>query len=307
MADRKKEIFNYVLRGAELAEAKRTAALYQKLTGDAGFVKRVNEQSIQWMKGRAVGNLEKSITANHRPQIARRDQNNKSLRQVIFNDDSHKVTPFGWKFMVESQVRPQKRGGDYAFSLEYGDSSQIGRDIYFLFLGRTPNERRRGINRSKNPDPDSAINRHGDKFGDFTFNHRPSIARSNNRRVPFAEGVQRLGPNSRTDRIMGPRELGRTDAPKLKGRQFRQPRFKVTIRNPVPEWEYGRKAGRDFKKFGVYGTLAVAEFKKHLEKETHTELVVGPKTKKPRRARTVDPLKGRNGNGDVTVIPGSRG
>jgi hypothetical protein len=291
--------------------------LWRKITGESGFTKKVNEASIQWMKETAAANLATSISANRRPQVTSRGGDNKSLRQVIFADASHKVTTFGWKFMVESQVRPQKRGGDYAFSLEYGDHTWVGKKIYFLFLGRTPNARRRLSNRHKNPDADTDINRSTDKFGRFTFNHRPNILRNNDLRLVSHKrggrtvigGVQRFGAlrednreGHLTDRIMGPRELGRSDEPPLlKSAQFQQNRFRVKIRRPVPEWQYGRKAGRLFVKQGVYGAMAAQLFKEFYEKPTHTKLVEGAKVRKPRVKKPVDPHAGRPGFSRVTV------
>lgn len=280
MARRDEEIWSYGLEGKELLNTKKYSEIYKRLLSDSGFAAQVNKASVQWMKGRAAENLRKAIVDNRRPQFPNRSREGKSLKQSIYSDKSHEVRVDGWRFMVEAQVRPENA---YAFALEYGDDTWVNRKIFFLFLGRTPQQLRRGSNRRLNPDPADLLNKRGDTSRQRMFNHRPNSARGNKPASPGrAGGVQFSGAGSAnriTDRIMGPRELGRTDAPRLKGRQFRQSRFKVLIRNPVPAYAYGRDAGDAFVRLEVYKKKAIALFNKDIKEQTKTDLVPGSEVK----------------------------
>lgn len=281
--------------GQYTAHARAMAKAMQQATGKGGLLEQMNQFALNYVKTEAAKNLEARITEHGRPRIKPNNQR-VTLRKVIFENSSHEVTPEGFRFMVQDKVRAKI---DYAFSLEYGDRSQIGRDIYFLFLGRSPTlardelvrlRRERKLSRSAAEaradvqDPLRRFNRASDNRFSRKFSHRPSAIRSTQRIQgplqagdnPAKFGATRLGTDFRADRILGPRELGRSDAdvPKLKGREFGQKRFQVTIRNPVPQYRYGRDAGDKFaaNMSTIYGDEIRKRWKERFAKPTAVNL-----------------------------------
>jgi hypothetical protein len=131
---RDKELVAYRVQGDVKAQVAHLTKLYRKMGGKGGRVYATNEESVRWLARRAVVNLDEKSKAHGRPQNFRSGK----LARAIRSPKSHIVSTVGFRFMVEKQVRAQI---PYAFSLEYGDRSQIGRDIYFLFLGKSPSRK----------------------------------------------------------------------------------------------------------------------------------------------------------------------
>lgn len=277
---RDNELVNFKLDNDMSAKAARLAKEFRKLGGKGGFVRAANEASLKYLMNKAAENLDKSVRRNRRPQNARTG----ALRKVIMERDSHIMTDHGFRFMDEDLVRAKIH---YAYSLEYGDSSQIGRDIYFLFLGRSPNRKisssRVGTqNERDRRDAGRAFGVRGDSSEKLRHAHRRNRLRGND---PFF-GVQRhtnadgsLVKERVTDRLVGPREFntgGRGGGVmKTKGK-----RFQVRIKNPVPEYAYGRKAGKTFLDEHFYEDELDRQFeqgKANLLRKEGVELKQGPK------------------------------
>lgn len=298
-------LLRFQLTGNLGREARLLNEAFRSINKRGGILEEANAEALQIVKDKAAAHLAKSIAENRRPQI--KQQNRVTLRKVIQNPSSHIVTANGFRFMVEDQVRPQI---DYAYSLEYGDRSQIGRNIYFLFLGRVPAERRRGVNRGVSSPFNTSLERTPRAAREFRQSFRPHSGRGNRAAPGRLGGIKTLGRGAPagavTDRILGPRELGRSDAPRLKGSQYNQSRFKVKILNPVPTYAYGRKAGRDWEKLKnkAYPEIVKRVYdSKMAELAAKVPLLDGAKAKS-RTARSKSKkanLKGLRGNGDVTV------
>lgn len=212
-----------------VTQARRMEEEFIRATKSGGFVESTNRESLHWIQRQALKNLETSMATNRRPGFPTH-----RLEKAIVNDKYSEVTPTTVKFLVREKIFPDV---PYFASLEYGDRSQIGRDIYFLFLGV-----RKGAD---------APNTRGDSRRIFNRTQRPSDVR-NNRSPNVAHTIKSHGDgglhesrraktvtfsrsDAVSDRLVGPREY--------KARSFKSTRrFRVIIRRPVPRYAYGQKA-----------------------------------------------------------------
>ena len=214
------------------AQARKLSQIYRRRLGQTGgLIAKANRESVEWLKQRAQVNLEESIKENRRPQIRSRDE--PSLAEVIGNDSSHTVFNAGFRFMVTKKVRPQI---DYAFSLEYGDRSQIGREIKFQFYGSNATPR----------EPFASFNKRSASTFEITRRFQPRSPYRGNAAMGVTGHYYEGAEDTVTDRIVGPREYNRTAL--FQGRR----RTRVKIKNPVPQYAYGRKAGRAFVSEQIY-------------------------------------------------------
>lgn len=279
------ELLSYQIAGDISKLANKLTREYRKLGGSGGVVAKANQASIDWLAKRAIANLHEKIQANRRPQYAATNY----LARAIRNPESHTVTNKGFRFMVEAKVRKvMGHERDYAFSLEYGDSSQIGRNIYFLFLGRKLPAGGRFAT--------EAFNVRGDSAERHRTAHPKNIFRSNDRLFGVQNQSHANAANLTTDRIIGPREsaTGGKGGGALQSNYIKDAkRYRVTIRNPVPEYRYGRDAAAAFLSEHIYEQKLqeVVDLKKVL-KDTKTALVPGKKKAN---------LVGKGKNGPVTV------
>jgi hypothetical protein len=218
-----------------VTQAREIEQRFIRETKKGGFIENTNRIALHRIQQQAVKNLKQSMASNKRP-----DFSTGRLEKAIVNDNYSTVTPTHLEFLVRSKIFPDV---PYYASLEYGDRSQIGRNISFLFLGA-----RKG--------PDSP-NFSSDHRRQFNRGHKPSGARNNTR-----GGIPRSSATGVSDRIVGPREYsaryGRANA-------FRQGRrFRVIIRRPVPRYAYGQKAGDLFLSSRAYKPILDGEVKAFL-------------------------------------------
>ncbi len=284
---RDKELLNYRVEGDVKAQAAKLTRAFKKMGGKGGLVHRTNKESVKWVARQAVRNLEESIKSNARPGRF----NSGKLARVVRNEDSHAVSTVGFRFMDENKVRKQI---DYAFSLEYGDRSQIGRDIYFLFLGKSPNRRtRKDTNRSqtKNDRDRQQAGKNfqvrSDNAESFRFSHRPSLRRSTHPYFGVAHHTNADGNNSQrvSDRLIGPRQFrsGGKGGGGFKSKHIANgKRFQVRIKNPVPQYRYGRKAGKQFVDEDHYLRLLNEAFAAGPEKAAGIEMTPSKQSRKSR-------------------------
>lgn len=209
-----------------VTQARKMEERFIRETKRGGFIEQTHRTSLHTIQNMAVKNLKQSMAANRRP-----DFNTGRLEKAIVNDNYSTVTPTHVEFLVRSKIFPDV---PYYASLEYGDRSQLGRDIAFLFLGA-----RKGA---------QSPNYSSDHRRNFNRAHEPSSTRNNTR-----SGIPHSNPTGVSDRIVGPREyksrFGRANA-------FRQGRrFRVIIRRPVPRYAYGQKAGDLFLSSRAYKTI----------------------------------------------------
>lgn len=276
---RNTELVNFRLQGDVKAQAARLTKAFRKLGGKGGLVYATNQSSVKWLQQQAVSNLNEKIKAHGRPNNFRSG----ALARVIRNENSHVVSTVGFRFMVEKNVRKQI---PYAFSLEYGDRSQIGRDIYFLFLGRSPSKSRPSTNRSQSQnakdraDAAQAFNNRSDNAERFRHSHRPSLTRSTHPYFGVQHHTEASGARAGTvsDRLIGPREFntgGKGGGAFRSGYIKKGKRFQVRIKNPVPQYRYGRDAGKKFVENDVYRTLLQARFDKGPEQAAGVVMVPG--------------------------------
>jgi hypothetical protein len=269
---RDKELVAYRVQGDVKAQVAHLTKLYKKMGGKGGLVYATNEESVKWMARNAVVNLDAKSKAHGRPQNFRTGK----LARTIRSPKSHIVSTVGFRFMVEKQVRAQIA---YAFSLEYGDRSQIGRNIYFLFLGkgRDRSKPARANKKVTQNDADRVnfarkFNHHGSNAESYRTSHRPKLTRSTHPYFGVQHHTAAHGANANrtSDRIIGPRELhtgGRGGGAMRSGFITNGKRYRVTIKNPVPQYRYGRDAGDKFVNESVYLDLLMARYKKGPEAE----------------------------------------
>lgn len=242
---------SYVLQRRPLStvsrnDIERIEKVVKKITGTRGFVREVNQASVDWIKEHARDNLRESIAQHGRPDFGPFNGGGHTgvqLEEAIMDDQYHDVQVGSFALFVDKKIRPAV---PYYRALEFGSDSQIGRRIPFFFLSA-----RKGAN-SKNfrtreghvpaadtafrTDPRSIFNR---------FQKADSFRNSAN---SSTQVDTRRGEVS--DRIVGPREheFGRAD------RDEKNLAF-VTIRNPVPAYKYFTKAGNQFDSEQVYKKL----------------------------------------------------
>lgn len=241
------EILNLELRGEIGARTRRLQKDMAKFNGDNGIIRRTNQKSLDWIKPRAVKNLQNSKRAHRNHRDTGRDG---LLEEVIQSDLAHSNTQTGFRFMVVSNVDKLMNAGGkgknnkYAFAIEFGSSYWVGKKLPFAFLGRdNPVRAGRGKRAAETHDK-RTYNRNAplDNRGFY----RPNAARGTS-----SGGVHRFdtGRDTRivSDRIVGPREY------KTLGKPKGYKRFLVTINRPVPAYAYGRKATAAFEEANVYG------------------------------------------------------
>jgi hypothetical protein len=236
-----------------VTQARKMEERFAREMKKGGFIEQTNRESLHWIQKKALENLEQSMATNRRPSFPTH-----KLEKAIVNDKYSTVSPTEIQFLVREKIFPVV---PYYASLEYGDRSQIGRDIFFLFLGV-----RKGAD-----DPNTS----GDSRRIFNRTHKPSDVRNNRSpHVPHtihSEGDGGLHESRRaktvtfgrsngvSDRLVGPREYDIYGKAPFKSTR----RFRVIIRRPVPRYAYGTKAGDLFlssKQYKQIFAQASAEF-----------------------------------------------
>lgn len=288
---RSREIVHYSAQGDMRRQAQKIGARFRRLGGAGGIMKPAYEQSLKFLIDRSIANLNEAIAEHRRPQFAR--FRNGELERVIRNQNSHTITNRGFRFMVEDKVRAQI---PYAFSLEYGDKSQVDQYRYLIFLG--PPEGRTGVQ--------------GNQSEQFRSHHKPDSTRGTDPRT----GVANRGQHLLADRIIGKRELetgGKADAKKgiPGGLNLRSDyvlgakRYRVKIKNPVPAYRYGRDAGEAFNESGLFAKFAQKILDDYLEGLNVEVVPAGTapvdREAKNRARRIARAHTGRNGNSDVVT------
>lgn len=248
------EVMSYELVGHEIGRrAKALERDLTKLTSSGGAIRQANLISLAFMQKEAVKNLNNSIKSNR----TQRDRSGR-LEATILNPRSHSNTKTGFKFMVVSKVDTiMGKNHHYAFSLEFGSSYWVGKKLPFAFLGRA-NPVGAGKGRRAAETSDKRTYNRNAPLDNRGF-YRANQARST--RSDVGVGRFNTGRDKRivADRVIGPREWKRQGKPKM-------PRFLVTIRRPVPEYAYGRKAAQAFEDSNLYGR-EILRLTKQFQKE----------------------------------------
>lgn len=208
------------------------------------LIREANAIGLKYIQHQALEHLRQDMSDARRPFRTGR------LEAAIVDDKYSKADGLGIRFLIDKLIREDV---PYYAALEYGDRHSIGRQIPFIFLGT-----KRGKAPGNSPDA---------KKSAYKNLKAPNFARSNGIKVPGQRReIRRLGGdehgyrgkgvyhNERTDRVVGPREIGRLNGkdPNVRARRNKQGKIKgdgvflVTIKRPVPDYRYGQKARDDF-------------------------------------------------------------
>ncbi len=253
-------------RNPLLVEARKLKRAFEKETGDSGFMKEANRQSLLIIQKRAQENLISKMSEHGRPPIRNTQPGGRpSLQNEIVKMKYSYYSGASFAFLQRAKIFPVV---PYYASIEYGDDSQVGRYIYFNFLGTNPRTEKR---RSTNP---GTPNR-ADNFNPGAYRHRhyANVARSQALRSPKHQTARKAMDYSGatySDRIIGPRERGwvRGSNEGWKGNGS----VRVKIKRPVPAYRYGRDAVNTFIRQKEYG-LATRRASEAFRKKHRLELV----------------------------------
>lgn len=211
-----------------------------------------NIYSLEFIQETALSNLQASMRDSRIPFRTG------TLERAIVDPAFSKADQFGIRFLIDELIRPKV---PYFAALEYGDRSQVGKRRPFIFLS-TPGGGRSHAGAAKSQ---------------FSQENEPSRARgSRPKRRDSITRTTNFPSHLRTDRIVGPREIRADSASKGRGevgdsniRAKISQRghitgsgvYMVTIKRPVPNYEYGQRAGSTFLTEGIYEQYLDARLK----------------------------------------------